>query len=137
MPGKYCLQLVETPLPRLNTSGQQYSDNLQTVMSTVATNQMPMFKLVIMPFRLQTMTSNHPLIEEVQKGIHKERGKTLRPTHLEVTAGTCVLANLFNNEMEHLLLLIDLAQTRERIFTLLEELETLASQLREIKHGLK
>ena len=101
---------------------------------------MSMFKSVIMPFELQMTTNNHPLIEKVQGGEHmecEECEKVLRSTDPEVTTETWAIANLFNNKMECLLLLIDLAQTRVCIFILLNKLETLATQLKGIECRLE
>ena len=54
-----------------------------------------------------------------------------RPTTVEHT-----LAGMFDNEMEHLLLLIDFAQTRAQILETIDKLAALTQRLEEIASGL-
>ena len=70
------------------------------------------------------MMNNHPLIKEVPADICEEHEGPPEANNPEVAQA---LADLFDNEIEHLLLLIDLAYMRTCIFTLLNKLQTLAS----------
>ena len=70
------------------------------------------------------MMNNRPLIKEVPADIREEHEGPPEANNPEVAQA---LADLFDNEIEHLLLLIDLAYMRTCIFMLLNKLQTLAS----------
>ncbi|ETW82511.1 hypothetical protein HETIRDRAFT_315174 [Heterobasidion irregulare TC 32-1] len=71
---------------------------------------------------------NRPSIKEMKAdGLEEPR----RPTTMEHT-----LAEMFNNEMEHPLLLVDFVQTRAQILKTIDELAALTWKLKEIASGL-
>ena len=55
---------------------------------------------------------------------------------LEVKDEDRVLANLFNNELDQLLLFINFMQMRSHILQLVGELKILTEKLQDIAHGL-
>ena len=76
--------------------------------------------------------TNHPLIEEMWVGKHKEpRCPTSKAMSIEHT-----LANLFDNELDCLFLLLNFTQMRTRILELIDKLRILTRRLNEITHGL-
>ena len=105
--------------------------NAQIAMHMMGTPHFPIVKTCLIPFGLQ-MKTNYPLIEEMWVGKYKEpRCPTSEAMSIEH-----ILANLFDNELDCLFLLLDFTQTRTRILELIDELRILTRRLNEIAHGL-
>ena len=91
--------------------------------------QIPIVEFKTLPIQFGILTRrNRPSIKEVKV---KETEEYRHPTTMEHT-----LVGLFNNKMEHLLLLIDFAQTRAQILEMIDELGMLTRRLEEIASGL-
>ena len=85
-----------------------------------------------MLFRLHHLKNSPPLIGETQEDIHKKP----RPHILEAMPEDHVLAEMFDNQLDQVLLLINFIQMRTRILKLVNKLEVLIEKLANIAFGL-
>ena len=105
--------------------------NAQIAMHMMGTPHFPIVKTHPTPFSLQIMMS-HPLIEEMRIDEHKEpRCPTPKAMSVEHA-----LANLFNNELDRLLLIVNFTQMRIHTLELIDELRILTRRLKDIERGL-
>ena len=133
-PERYHSVLEETTPSIPSTSGQQYDDYEATMelWHCMAADQMLRGEMVLMLFRLHHLKNSPPLIGETQEDIHKEP----RPHIFEAMPEDHVLAEVFDNQLDQVLLLINFIQMRTRILKLVNKLEVLTEKLTNIAFGL-
>ena len=96
-------------------------------------DQMLRRELVLIPFGLHHLRNAPRPTGEMGEDIHEEP----KLHTLEATPEECAQAELFDNKLDQVLLLVDYIQTRTRILKLVNELETLTEKLTDIVLGLK